>query len=227
MSIIKRFLKSPIGLVLFSVVLVFLALIQLFPSRGETLHVSFIMLGAFVWMLVIPLTVVRFILKEKFESYGWRLPEDKRRAILLTLFSIIILVPVMIFFGTQESFQKFYTLQDTSLENFLLMSVVLSFIYYTSEEFLFRGFLFWGLWRKVGYHSFWITSLVFALFHVTKPLLEIPFAFFASVLLCYLSFKTKSFIPAFVVHFTIALVLNVLVTFVWGAPALGGNSFHF
>ena len=180
-----------------------------------------------MWMLVVPLTVIRFILKEKFRSYGWCLPENNRQAILLTLFSLMVLIPVMVFFGTQESFQKFYTLQDVSLGNFLLMSVFLSFVYYASEEFLFRGFLFWGLWRRVGYHSFWIISLIFTLLHITKPLLEIPFAFFASLLFCYLSFKTKSFIPAFVVHFTIALVLNILVTFFWNTPSLGSSGFHF
>lgn len=211
MSMFTKFLKLPGGLVLLTIVLVFLANINPFQLHEGPYYEIFAVFGAMVWMLMVSLIVIWFVFKEKIEDYGWILPKNKSKAVLLTFLSIAILTPIMVFFGTQDSFREFYTLQSVSIGNFLLTSVVLSFVYYIAEEFLFRGFLFWGLFHKVGYHSFWITSSVFALFHITKPLLEIPFAFFASLLFCYLSFKTKSFVPAFVVHFTIALILNTLI----------------
>src|SRR3990167_4166366 len=74
---------------------------------------------------------------------------------------------------------------------------------------IFSRFLFFGLLHKIGYHSFWITSLLFSFFHLTKPMPEILFAFLTSFLFCYLSLKTKSFIPAVIVHYFISLSLNI------------------
>lgn len=213
MATIREILKSPKGIILLSLVLVFLGSMRFFPSREDELTIFIFVLNSLFWMLVVSLILAKFLFKEKPAFFGFRLPEKRLHAIALILLSFVILVPIMIFFSGQEQFQVFYSPDNQSIWRFLLVVVVLSFGYYLAEEFLFRGFLFWGLFHKIGYHSFWITSGIFALLHINKPPLEIPFSFFASLLFCYLSFKTKSFIPAFLVHFTIALILNALIIF--------------
>jgi membrane protease YdiL (CAAX protease family) len=86
-------------------------------------------------------------------------------------------------------------------------------IYYFCEEFIFRGVLFFGLWDKLKFHTFWIVNILFALLHFTKPLPEVFFAFFVGSAMTYLSFKTKSFLPAVVTHASISLILNFLILY--------------
>lgn len=167
---------------------------------------------SFFAMLVFPFLIIRFVLKDNPRHFGWRMPEDKKRAVFLSLSVILVFLPFVFLFSTLESFGGFYG-TSASFFDFVFLSVVLSAIYYVSEEFLFRGFLFWGLFSKIGRHSFWVSSLVFALLHFSKPILEIPFAFFAGLLMSYLSFKTKSFLPSAAAHFATALILNAIFFF--------------
>ncbi|MEK9194359.1 MAG: type II CAAX endopeptidase family protein [Patescibacteria group bacterium] len=167
---------------------------------------------SFFAMLVFPLLAIRLVFKDSPRNFGFRLPENKKNAAILAILAILILLPVTFFFSALESFRGYYPAGGGFL-NFIFLSVILSSIYYVSEEFLFRGFLFWRLFSKIGYHSFWVTNLVFALLHFAKPILEIPFAFFAGLIFSYLSWKTKSFLPAAVAHFVTALILNAIFFF--------------
>ncbi|PIP86931.1 hypothetical protein COW81_02980 [Candidatus Campbellbacteria bacterium CG22_combo_CG10-13_8_21_14_all_36_13] len=119
----------------------------------------------------------------------------------------------MVLLAKQVSFQEYYAVQ----QNIFVFSAptMISLVYYFAEEFLFRGFLFFGLWDRFKYHTFWITNVIFAIFHVGKPTLEVFFAFSLGLVLSYTSFKTKSFIPATIIHFAVALILNILVTYVF------------
>ena len=166
--------------------------------------------GAFIGMLLLPILTIKLIFKDKLENFGWKLPENLKEATFLIFISIMVLMPIIYFFSGLKSFQNYYLIKEIS-PTFLLLTFFLSLFYYIAEEFLFRGFLFFGLLHKIGYHSFWITSLLFSFFHLTKPMPEILFAFLTSFLFCYLSLKTKSFIPAVIVHYFISLSLNILM----------------
>lgn len=220
MSIIYKFLKSTSGLIFTVFFLVFSSVIWVYPfvenisellkSRSGFYTVA---IGALIWMLGAPILLIKKVFKKKIKNFGWRLPENKKEAVILTLLSFFLTVPFLIYFSYQPSFQSFYQIGESSLLSFLIFNVLLASVYYLSEEFLFRGFLFFGLYKKIGKHSFWVVSVLFALLHFSKPGLEIPFAFFVGLMLCYLSYKTKSFLPAFVVHLLISIFLNYLIIF--------------
>jgi len=177
---------------------------------AEGISVAF---GAVIWMFVAPVLFVRYVLGRSLREFGFRFPENPRRTFVLTTLVFVVLAPFMFVFAHQVSFTDFYVLGGISPLTFIIVSVLLSAVYYAVEEFLFRGVLFWGLWRRIGVHSYWVTSVLFALLHLHKPSAEVPFAFVASLLFCYLSRESKSFIPAAVVHFGIAVLLNGLIAF--------------
>lgn len=220
MSIIYKFLKSTLGLIFTTVSLVFLSVIWVYPFIEDVSSilesqtgVYVVTIGALAWMLCVPLLIIKKLFKEDIEDFGWKLPGNKKEAVVVTAISIILLIPFLIYFSSQPSFQSYYQAGETTILNFILVNILFSSIYYASEEFLFRGFLFFGLYENIGKHSFWVTSLVFSLLHFSKPGLEVPFSFLAGLLLCYLSYRTRSFIPAFVVHFLISIFLNDLIIF--------------
>jgi len=76
------------------------------------------------------------------------------------MIGLAILLPWIIFFAHQTEF-KGYSFGTPTLPKYILILGVLFPLYYIGEEFFFRGFLFLGLWKRVGWHSFWITDIIF------------------------------------------------------------------
>lgn len=215
-----RILRHPISLVLLTFFLnvapsSFLPFSYLYRNFSLSSQSVALLLVTLIFLVALPLATIIFVFNEKPAAFGWRLPSDLREAKKVAAYAILALLPFILFFSTQDIFRGYYSTYGVSISDFLLKAVFLTFFYYLAEEFLFHGFLFFGLWSRVRYHSFWIVSLLFAFLHIGKPPTEIIFSFFASLLFCYLSLKTKSFLPAAIVHYTIALMLNIIATFIW------------
>ncbi len=227
---VRNFFNSVRGVIIFTFVFSFLGSLR-FESIKENFGAwagLFFSIEALVFMGFAPALLLIFRFKEPLTSFGFQLPTNKKEAAVLIFLTLVVLMPVIIFFSGQEVFQDYYAFKKGTPVGVLVLIVLPSLIYYFAEEFLFRGFLFWGLWHKIKYHSFWLTSLIFSLLHASKPVPEIFFAFFASLIFCYLSFRTKSFAPAAIVHFLIAITLNLLIVFiVGGANSSGGDFFNF
>ena len=216
----KETLKKPLVIILYSSILAFLNAgpAYFFVNMGffttDSLWFSVtVTIGAFFIMFVIPGLVIKFSFSKTLADFGFRRPESWSQAIKLTLITLLIFLPILFIFAKQPNFRSYYSINGDVGVFFILVSIITSSIYYFSEEFLFRGFLFFGLWDKLKMHTFWITNLIFAILHFSKPSGEAFFAFSAGLALSYLSYKTKSFLPAVVVHLILALILNSLVLF--------------
>ncbi|MHB1947389.1 MAG: CPBP family glutamic-type intramembrane protease [Gammaproteobacteria bacterium] len=130
------------------------------------------------WAL--PALANKLVYKESLKDLGFVFPEKKLRAVFLIFIGLAILLPYIIFFAYQTEF-KSYSLGTPSVPKFIFMVGVLFPIHYVGEEFFFRGFLFLGLWKRVGWHSFWITDIIFTLSHIGKPIPEVLLCIPASV----------------------------------------------
>ena len=148
MSKTKEITSSVSGIIFLTIVLVFLSNIRLFPLREDEVTAFFLTLGAFLWLLVVPLLIVKFVFKNPLRDFGWRLPESWPRALTLTLLALALFVPLIFYFSSNPTFKYFYETKGVSVGSFLLVSVLMSSVYYFSEEFLFRGFMFWGAFSE-------------------------------------------------------------------------------
>jgi len=153
--------------------------------------------------------VNKFVYREKLKNIGLRMPENKLRTILLMLLAMIVFVPLMVYFGTLRVFELYYSLHGISLfKGFLVLAVMLP-AYYFCEEFFIRGFMLFSLWKRVKWHSIWITDLVFTLAHIFKPPLEVIAAIPVGVALGFLTLATRSVYPAMVVHYSMGVAMIV------------------
>lgn len=219
---LKQILKVPTVLLLYCSILAFFnswpAFFFLdlgFVEEGGLAFSILVSFGAFIIMFSIPALLVIFIFKENLGNFGLCPPIDTSQALRLSSIIVIVSLPIMFFMASLPSFQHYYSIQHNLNGSFVLLSLLTGLIYYFSEEFLFRGFLLFGLYEKIGFHSYWISNLLFALLHATKPTGETLFAFVIGVALSYLSIKTKSFIPAVLVHTILAISLNIIVIFMY------------
>ncbi|HEY4510649.1 MAG TPA: type II CAAX endopeptidase family protein [Candidatus Paceibacterota bacterium] len=214
---IKRFSSSLPGVILLTVIFTSVAWTYVvlpfpFSQNGNILHDNFfILIASLLGMLLLPFITIKYAYGRNIKEFGLCLPENTKRAIIYTIAATIIFIPFAIFTSKVEGVRSFYALQNVSVGDFVIGVIFFGFLYYIVEEFLFRGFLFWGLWEKIGYHSFWVNGLLFSLLHLGKPLVEIPLAFGLSLPLSWISLKTKSSLPAAFVHFFLALVVNLII----------------
>lgn len=175
--------------------------------------IFFLTAYTFLIFFIAPALTSRFIFRDNLRHLGLQLPANKLKAALLISLALSLLIPFMWFFSWQSNFQNYYSLHQFSFSKILLMDVSLLPVYYFAEEFFFRGFLFIGLWRKVKWHSFWITDIIFTASHMNKPGFEILLCIPASVIFNLLTLSTRSIYPAFIVHATLGVMLHFFVNF--------------
>jgi membrane protease YdiL (CAAX protease family) len=83
-------------------------------------------------------------------------------------------------------------------------------IYIFAWEFLWRGFMLFGLEAKFGYYTVLIQMLPFVILHNGKPELETFGAILGGILLGILALRTRSFIYGVLVHFFVMFSIDVI-----------------
>jgi membrane protease YdiL (CAAX protease family) len=217
---IARFLQSAPVLVIFALLLLYVAMcsaaiyIHFFGAfdENQTSSLVFVILFSTLIFFVIPAITSKFIFKDSLHNLGIALPICKIKTTLLTLLALLILAPSIYLLTKQPHFRTYYTLAHPSVRQLAIMTFFFP-LYYFSEEFYFRGFLFLGLWRRIKWHSFWITEIIFTLSHIGKPGMEILLCIPASVIFNCLTLYTRSIYPALFVHSTIGIFGIILVNY--------------
>ena len=176
---------------------------------------AFIKTGvAAIFMLAAPVAIIKFWFKKNLAEFGLALPQNKKETLLLTAIIFLINLPIILFFSKQPDFQSYYGLANLDLlSGYAIIFTLLPAIYYFSEEFLFRGFLFLGIYQESVLKSYIITAVIFSAFHIGKPAAEIYYAFFFGLMACYLTQKSRSVLPAAAVHFALSMILNLLIIY--------------
>lgn len=170
-----------------------------------------LLLTMFFFAFLIPLLWSRYIYKEDIKELGLRLPENKKMALFYIVLALTLLVPWIVYFSRFNEF-SFYSLAGLTQREILIRQLFFTPLYYIFEEFFFRGFLFISFYKRVGYHSFWITDILFTFAHFGKPGLEIIMCIPASIVFNFITMKTRSIYPAIIVHGSLGLLLNILMT---------------
>jgi membrane protease YdiL (CAAX protease family) len=78
-------------------------------------------------------------------------------------------------------------------------------------EVLFRGLLLFALARRWGAVAIVLQAVPFALTHLPKGLAETVVALPGGALLGWIAWRARSFVPAFLLHWTLATAVNVAV----------------
>lgn len=213
-------IQSPTSLMILSFFFLFLnacAPAVLIPSLGsfdiERINVlaSFLLYN-YVWFFIFPCLSNKFIFSQHPKNIGLCVPKWNWLTLFSILLALLLLIPWIIYFGHRTEF-KGYAHGHPTLFKFLLTQLLTCPIFYFAEEFFFRGFVFLNLWKKVRWHSFWITDIFFTLSHIGKPGLEILMCIPASIVFNFLTLQSKSILPATFVHTMLGIVLNFMATF--------------
>ena len=174
--------------------------------RYYPLDIDFPRATQLIYYLLVPLAASWLLFRDKPWDYGIRIGRWKS-GIILTIVSLGAMALVLYGTGRIPEFRSYYQMGKIDWPELLLNHALYMFAW----EFLFRGYMLFGLEKSVGKSAIFVQTIPFVLLHLGKPFLEtlacIPGGFF----LGYVAYRTRSFLPCFLIHFGI-YVMMILFT---------------
>jgi membrane protease YdiL (CAAX protease family) len=160
--------------------------------------------------LVVPVAIVVVGFRDGLSRYGLRLGNWRWGAGLL-LAGLLVMTPIILALSGLPSFRGYYGGGDpvplgTALANNLVELI--------PAEFLFRGFLMFALWRRIGPLALVVVQVPFILTHIGKPDVELWSTFIGGAVFAWLDWRTGSILWSALGH---VYVLTLMLVAVGGA----------
>lgn len=167
-------------------------------------------IGDFLVFFILPIILILFFHKDKPRNFGLQLGNWKLGLKFSALF-LAIMIPVLWFISGIPEFSNNYPHLQSAKENFqhLLFFEAAMLLYMFGWEFIWRGYLQFGLEKKFGIYSIFIQMIPFVILHNGKPELETFSAILGGLALGCLAYRTRSFIYGVIVHFIIMFSIDI------------------
>ena len=153
----------------------------------------------------LPLIVI-LILRRNPLDYGLRLGNWRVWGFYVVI-TCLIALPILFGVSKLESFQNYYSIPDFKLFDYFWRIV----IYLAAWEFIFRGYMLFGLKNKLKEASILIQMIPFVLLHLGKPEIETISTIPMGIYLGWIAYRGNSFWPALIIHVFINVVFRVIV----------------
>ncbi len=166
--------------------------------------------------LVIPYLFVRFKLRQAPREYGYVVRGGTRmRWVYLGLF--VAMIPLVLWASTLPDFQASYPQargvvsgNEASLRLFILYHAAYFMMFLSGESF-WRGYMTFGLGRDLDIAALpWMVTM-YSIGHYGKPILEVNGSIIAGFVLGYLALRHRSFFLGALLHWSIALTMDLAV----------------
>ena len=165
----------------------------------------------FLLFFIIPVYVIKLIFKEELKDFGMSFTNLKV-GVLYTFIAILIFISIVILVSNSENFREYFPLMNSAKDDlvvFLIYEIFfLTFIF--SWEFIFRGYILFGLEKKFGLYAIFIQMIPFVLLHSGKPFIETFASIFGGLFLGYLALRTRSMLHGFLIHAIILVALDLI-----------------
>ena len=165
-------------------------------------------LSSLVLYFLIPLGIILLLFRDDPRKFGLTLG-DWRKGVVLSISGIAIMAVVIGLLAQLEEFQRYYALgilQDARPEK-LVEFALRQGVYMFSWEFIFRGFMLFGLRERFGSLAIWVQAIPFAIMHLGKPELETLSTVFGGAAFGYIDLESRSVLPSFLIHWAIYLMM--------------------
>jgi membrane protease YdiL (CAAX protease family) len=163
----------------------------------------------FLW-LIIPLFLIKLVLKENLGDWGLCLG-DRRFGLKFLALAIVFMALPLYLNAQSPEFQAEYPLTKLagkSPTHFLLWELTY-LIYYLGFEFLFRGYLLFGLKDKLGPSmAIMAQTIPSTIIHIGKPEGETIAAILAGMVLGAVALRTRSILYVLLFHWYVGITTD-------------------
>jgi len=179
-------------------------------------------IGDFFTYFIVSILSIKFVLKEDLNDYGLRIGDYKVGLYISLIFLLVMLPVVWIFSANPEFTTKYPHLLSTrnNWNEFLIYESAM-ILYMFSWEFIWRGFMLFGLKEKFGYYSVLIQMIPFVILHNGKPAPETFGAIAGGIALGILALRTNSIYYCVITHMGIMLSIDTISTLRYRANDYG------
>jgi membrane protease YdiL (CAAX protease family) len=165
-------------------------------------------LSSLVFYGLVPLGIIVLVLREDPRTFGLRLG-NWRKGALFSLLGIVLMAVVIAGLVRTTEFQQYYeldALRQADSRGLVEFALRLG-VYMFSWEFIFRGFMLFGLKERFGPLAIWIQAIPFAIMHLGKPELETLSTIFGGAAFAYVDLESRSVLPSVVIHWGIYMMM--------------------
>lgn len=169
--------------------------------------------------MLIPMLLIRFVLREPLGDYGLQTKAAFRGWPLYAIMLVVMLPLVAYFSGTTAFQQKYPFYQPDAGEPLWPRFWIWEAFYFAqfiALEFFFRGFMTLGLRKQFGYFSVLVMMVPYCMIHFRKPMPETFGAIAAGIVLGTLSLKSRSIWLGVLIHYSVAISMDMFA--LWRRP---------
>lgn len=200
-----------------------------FSDNADLIEFYYWFIGDFFSFFILPALLIKFLFKEKISSYGVNRGDYKAGLKIIILFYLIML-PFLWLASSYSSFERIYPHILSARESwtiFVIYETGLLF-YMFAWEFIWRGYMLFGLKEKFGYYAIFIQTIPFVILHNGKPAAETFGAIAAGIALGILALRTGSIIYGFIIHGSVLITIDFIsvLRYKTGEYGTGINSIY-
>jgi membrane protease YdiL (CAAX protease family) len=169
--------------------------------------------GDFFTFFILSSLIIKFILKESLKNYGLQVG-DFKVGLALSIIFFLIMLPLVWFFSATPDFTLAYPHLSSTRSNWTEFFIYESgiFLYLISWEFIWRGFMLFGLEKTFGYYAVLIQMIPFVILHNGKPAPETFGAIAGGIALGILAFRTRSIYYCVITHMGVMFSIDLIST---------------
>lgn len=163
----------------------------------------------FVFYFVIPVIVILFVFREPMRDFGFRVG-NWREGLLWVIVVGVIIGLILNYFARLPDMQAYYSARTPNSVPTLIFRTAVELF---SWEFIWRGFLLFGLARYLGPGpAIFLQAVPFAYMHLGKPEIETLTTIFGGAGFGFVAWRTQSFIYPWLIHwFMVAFTMLISV----------------
>ena len=178
--------------------------------------------GDFLTLFILPLLIIKLLLKGKLPNFGLRVG-DYKIGLKYSLIFLAIMIPIVWFVSAYGDFMDTYPQLNDVKYSWSIFLVFESgiLLYMIAWEFIWRGFMLFGLEEKFGYNAILIQMIPFLILHNGKPAAETFGAIIAGLALGILALKTRSVLYCIITHASVMFSIDLVSTLRFRADAYG------
>jgi membrane protease YdiL (CAAX protease family) len=135
------------------------------------------------------------------------------------LLCLAFVLPAMALVASQPDFGTYYPFYKFSSRSWMdfMAWELMYWVQFLSLEMFFRGWMLGALRKSVGAAAIFVMAVPYCMIHYGKPYLEANGAIVAGIVLGSLAMHTRSIYAGFLVHITVAFLMDFLALFKRGA----------
>jgi len=185
-------------------------------------------IGDFFSFFVLPILIIKLILKADLKNFGLTIG-DFRTGIKISIIFLAVMLPLVWIFSSFPEFVRTYPQLASARDHwstFIIFEAGL-LLYLVAWEFIWRGFMLFGLKEKFGYYAIFIQMIPFLILHNGKPAAETFGAIIAGLALGVLAWRTGSIYYCVITHAGVMFGIDLITTlrFRAGDYGIGLSSF--